>query len=262
MDFSSANNKESLQYRRSVPDRRPYEFANSSSPNRRDLNLNRRKQREQESYSVVSVTSCSFKSNSSSRCACKALSITMRSPTREDCQPENCETNEQQFARICRLWLSDPDGRFDARQTNRQRLCSSLEYRFQPWFSLSPEKTIHEFWSDGIYFLETSGDGADFEFVGASIFSDREAMKMWLAPFEIAVTYPNDEIEQPAALRIKFGVHDSEQLIARIQPKSWKTWREEAVDLLSPWPTDDCDWAIVLESDSFPEGFRDPRVSE
>ncbi len=177
----------------------------------------------------------------------------MKNPTTKDCHPDNCSNNEQQLARIVRLWVRNPDGAFDSHQSNLQRLCSALEYRIQGWLNYSPDMSIHEFWSDGIHLRLARGNTSTVHFAGTAIYSDRHGNHMWLAPFDIRIGYANEETEWPASLHLRFGIPDPDTRIARIEPRSWKTWRAEGEELFQTMPTTDNGWAIFLDLDPFPD---------
>ncbi len=176
----------------------------------------------------------------------------MKNPTSEDCHPDNCSNNEQQLARIIRLWVRDPEGVFDSHQSNLQRLGSALEYRIQEWLNYSADTGIHEFWSDGIHLRSARGNESTAHFTGTAIYSDRDASHMWLTPFDIRIGYANEEVEWPAWLHLRFGIPDVENRIARIKPRSWKTWQSEGEELFQTMPKTDGEWAIVLDLDPFP----------
>ncbi len=175
-----------------------------------------------------------------------------QTPTREACQIENCDSNEQQDYRVLQLWLADPHGRFDVRSSNFDRVRSSLEFMLGRLLRKSNETRIHEFWCDGVEIVEHVATADRFQFAGACIISDKEANTMWLAPFELSIEYREFE-EWPSAAMVRVGHADASCTFDRSLPCS----REHRLFALSHWiygerPRSLSEWAISVELDPYP----------
>jgi hypothetical protein len=144
-------------------------------------------------------------------------------PTPEDCHKDVCSNADQQFARILRRWAALPYGEFSERESNHQRLRVAIEYQmFQRVLERSLDSTLHEYWSDGVEFVEWKVSECSYYFGGTCIFSDRHAQTMWLAPFELRIEYDPKEIDCPSSVDLRLGHRDPVDCIS----KRYKTGRE------------------------------------
>lgn len=95
----------------------------------------------------------------------------MSIPTPEDCDKNACSNSDQQFSRILRRWAALPYGKFSECESNHQRLRVAIEYKMLGFvLKKSSDPTLHEFWSDGIEFVEWRINDLSY-FFGGHVFS-------------------------------------------------------------------------------------------
>jgi hypothetical protein len=144
-------------------------------------------------------------------------------PSPEDCSKESCRDAEQQFARVLRRWAALPYGEFNERESNHQSLRIAIEYQmFQRVLERSSDSTMHEYWSDGVEFVESKVLDCSYYFGGSCIFSDRHAQTMWLAPFELRIEYDPNDLDCPSSVDLRLGQRDPVDCIS----KRFKAGRE------------------------------------
>ena len=165
---------------------------------------------------------------------------------------DDCTSIEEQRSRVFRRWLADPTGRYDERWDNERLVRLAIEFWVQALFKRSADHRIHEFWSDGIQYLECpSRQITDLQFSGTSLFSDRFANQEWFAPFELDMRYSSEIANSPEALSIRFGLRDPALPIAKI-PMGDRLNREKIVsDIHTNRPTEPCGWAVSLTFDPY-----------
>jgi hypothetical protein len=166
-------------------------------------------------------------------------------PTPEDCHKDACVDNDQQFSRILRRWAAQPLGQFSERDSNHERLRSAIEYRmFGPVLDRSPDSTLHEFWSDGVEFVEWQVSENCYYFGGTCYYSDGEARCQWLAPFELRIEYEKQNLDYPASVDLRFGHRDPANRISKQYPAG-REFRLYALahSLYGARPTTLADWA-------------------
>ena len=165
---------------------------------------------------------------------------------------DDCNSIEEQRARVFRRWLADPSGRYDERWDNEKLVKLAIEFWVQSLFRRSPDQRIHEYWSDGIYHLECwNRQITNLRFSGTSIFSDRFANREWFAPFELDVHYPSETANAPRALSLRFGERDPVFPIAKVPLGDRLERKQTALSVHTRRPTEDCRWAISLTFDPY-----------
>jgi hypothetical protein len=176
----------------------------------------------------------------------------IHTPTPDDCRKENCDSPEQQDARVLRRWAADPFGRFDTSRSNFEEVRLSLEFMIGRLLRLSDAPTLHEFWCDGVEPVVYSVVESDYAFAGACILSDHEANLMWLAPFELQIAYLQG-CDWPAMASVRLGHRDTEHRFDR----SLVCGREHRLYALSHWiygdrPNSIDAWAVSLDFAPYP----------
>jgi len=168
---------------------------------------------------------------------------------------DDCRSIEEQRARVFRRWIADPRGVYDERWDNERLVKLTIEFFVQPLFRRSEDPTLHEYWSDGIRYLNCDNpDITDLRFSGTSVYSDRHAKHEWLAPFELEVRYASNQSNVPSSLNLRFGRSDPVFRIARI-PLGENGKREQAaLAVHSRRPRTYIDWAANLSFDPYNAG--------
>ncbi len=176
----------------------------------------------------------------------------MTIPTPDDCRKENCDSAEQQDARVMRRWVAEPYGRLNASWSNFQGVRLSLEFMIGRLLQLSDAPALHEYWCDGVEPVVHTSTNDDYSFAGACILADRESTAQWLAPFELQIVYPPG-CDWPLMASVRLGHRDAERLFDR----SLGCCREHRLYALSDWiygarPNSREAWAICLDLDPYP----------
>ena len=159
---------------------------------------------------------------------------------------------EEQRASVFRRWSADPSGRCNEQWDNEQLVRLAIEFIIQPLFMRSGNERLHEYWSDGIVYLEClSREFTDLRFSGTSIFSDRHARHQWFAPFELDIRYPSLAANIPTSLKLRFGELDPNFPIARIALGTHSERKQIATDVHSRRPIGEANWAVGLTFDPY-----------
>ena len=171
----------------------------------------------------------------------------MTTPTVDDCRKENCISADQQFSRILRRWRNGPFASFDDEKSNHQVLREAVEFLIGRIVKRSKDLLHHEYWCDGAEFILASHENENYCFGGACIFSDRHANAMWLAPFELLLTYSPIELDIPSSVILRLGHVSDEHPISRRYPTG-RTYRLYAIahSLYGNRPSNDKGWAVNL----------------
>ncbi len=168
---------------------------------------------------------------------------------------DDCESIEEQRARVFRRWLADPNGTYDERWNNERLVRLAIEFWVQSLFRRSDDKTLHEYWSDGItHFNCDNADITELHFSGTSIFSDRHANHEWLAPFELEIRYACNQSNVPSSLNLRFGRSDPVFRIARIPLGTVADRKKAALAVYSERPRVNQEWAVNLSLNPYDDG--------
>ena len=170
----------------------------------------------------------------------------------DETHPDNCDSKDQQRARVIRRWASDPAGRTCDRLTNDQFLRLSLKFWIGPVLRRAGNPRFHEYWSDGVWRLASERIGsAAYRFTGATIWSDRQATREWFAPFELHVDYGEPDADIPKRLQLKFGWRNGDGDVRRVSVGSIAERGGIADHVFAAQPMADTDWAVIVTLDPY-----------
>ena len=167
---------------------------------------------------------------------------------------DDCNSIEEQRARVFRRWLANPHGRYDDKWDNDLLLRLAIEFMIQPLFMRSANERLHEYWCDGIVYFECSNPNfANLRFSGTSVYFCGQKY-CGFAPFELDLRYGFADSDMPEAVSIRFGELDPSYLIARIPTGTRAEYKNNAIKVHLRRPTCETEWAVNLNFDPYSVG--------
>ncbi len=177
-------------------------------------------------------------------------------PTPDDCHPDRCDSPDHRFARLVRLWHAEPFGLFSEYKSNHAVLRVATEFLICRIIKRAANPALHEYWSDGVEFIEFSKNPTCYYFGGACIFSDRHCNWMWLAPYELTVHFATDTADMLSAVSLRLGHAAKDDPISKAYEVKRREYRlyTMAHALYGARPNCDADWAVALDIDPYLAG--------
>ena len=166
--------------------------------------------------------------------------------------PRNCDSVEQQDARILHRWASDPDGRYTNWISHEERLWFTLANFVGRALQTSSDPLVQTYLigSEGFELVSYQEPPASYKFSGILNWGDGKTNRGWLAPFDLHVTYLTGSSEIPTKVMLKFGARDGEGDIRRFPQGLSLDRASNANQVLKARPETDGDWGIIVVLDA------------
>ena len=132
---------------------------------------------------------------------------------------DDCQSIEEQRARVFRRWLADPDGICNKRWNNLRLVQLAIMFWVGPLLRKSSSTLFDGYWCDSVDYLECSNRLiTDLQFSGVLVICERQARR-GLEPFELDIRYESDSASIPANLALRLGEREDRKPFALATPE-------------------------------------------